>query len=315
MTLSLAVDIGLSLIILAIASWTIIVRDTFASVIGFVTYGLLLTFVWVRLSAPDVALTEAAMGGGLTGALLIGAAAKLRKTEAGANAEQPCRLIRTFAVLCSATVTAVLAYCVLNLPEPPPSLAQPAAGRLPETGVGNPVTAVLLAYRAIDTLLESIVVLLAMLGVWSLAKDSAWGGAPHIKTPADPDGILAYFSRILTPIGIVVGLYIFWVGADHPGGKFQGATLLASMWLLAIGAGLTRLPSISRTGLRVLLVGGPLVFIGLGFWGGYTAGAVFAYPEGFAKAFILTIEFALLPTLVITLANLVAGVPRRMPPL
>jgi uncharacterized MnhB-related membrane protein len=82
MTLALAVDIGLTLLILAMAGWTIVVRDTFASVIGFVTYGLLLTLVWVRLAAPDVALTEAAMGGGLTGALLISAAARLRGTEA-----------------------------------------------------------------------------------------------------------------------------------------------------------------------------------------------------------------------------------------
>jgi multisubunit Na+/H+ antiporter MnhB subunit len=37
---------------------------------------------------------------------------------------------------------------------------------------------------------------------------------------------------MLPPIGIVIGIYLFWAGADHPGGKFQGATILAAMWLL-----------------------------------------------------------------------------------
>ena len=131
---------------------------------------------------------------------------------------------------------------------------------------------------------------------------------------ADPDGILAYFARIMAPIGIIVGIYIFWVGADLPGGKFQGATILAAMWLLVVGAGLANLPPISRAWLRILLATGPLVFIAIGLLGSVTAEAVFAYPDGYAKPLILAIEIALLPTLVITLALLVAGAPQRLPP-
>jgi multisubunit Na+/H+ antiporter MnhB subunit len=314
LALALAVDIGLSLLILAMAAWTIAVRDTFAAVIGFVTYGLLLTLVWVRLAAPDVALTEAAMGGGLTGALLIGAAAKLRDTEAATRTERPSALTRTLAAALSFAVTAALALCVLNLPDPAPTLAPEAAAHLAATGVGNPVTAVLLAYRAMDTLLEAIVVILALLGVWSLAHDHAWGGHPRLRPTADPDGILAYFARIMAPVGIIVGIYIFWVGADLPGGKFQGATILAAMWLLVAGAGLADLPHISRPWLRILLVTGPLVFIAIGWVGSVTAEAFFAYPKGYAKPLILAIEIALLPTLVLTLALLVAGAPQRMPP-
>ena len=50
----------------------------------FVVYGLLLSLAWVRLSAVDVALTEAAIGSGVTGMLLLGAAARLRPAEASA---------------------------------------------------------------------------------------------------------------------------------------------------------------------------------------------------------------------------------------
>ena len=313
MTLALAVDIGLALLILAMAAWTIAVLDTFASVIGFVTYGLLLTLVWVRLALPDVALTEAAMGGGLTGALLIGAAARLRRTEATVL-ERPGVFTRTLAAVLSATVTAALSFCVLNLPDPAPTLAPAAAVKLGSIGVGNPVTAVLLAYRSMDTLLEAIVVLIALFGVWSLAHVRFWGGCPQLRTHADSEGILAYFARILPPIGIIVGVYIFWIGADFPGGKFQGATILAAMWLLVIGAGLAHFPPVSRIWLRILLVAGPLVFMVIGFAGLVTAGAVFAYADGFAKPLILAIEIALMPTLVLALALLVAGAPQRMPP-
>lgn len=314
MTLALAVDLGLALLILGMAGWTIAVRDTFASVIGLVAYGLLLALAWVRLAAPDVALTEAAIGGGLTGALLIGAAARQRHSQAAARTENPGVLTRLLAAVLAAAVTAALTLVVLALPDPAPTLAHPAAASLATTGVGNPVTAVLLAYRAIDTLLEAVVVLFALLGVWSLAPDRAWGGCPGSGRRADPNGVLAWLARLLPPVGIIVGLYIFWIGADLPGGKFQGATILAAMGLLVIGAGLADPPPISRTWLRVLLVAGPLTFIAIGFAGAITAGAVLAYPEGYAKALIIAIEIALLPTLVLALALLVAGAPQRRPP-
>ena len=53
------------------ACWIIVARDSFAAAVGFVAYGLLLTLVWVRLDAIDVALMEGAIGSGLTGALLL----------------------------------------------------------------------------------------------------------------------------------------------------------------------------------------------------------------------------------------------------
>ena len=297
MTVALALAVVLSLVLLAIAAWTIAARQTFAAVVGFVAYGLLLSIAWVALSAIDVALTEAAIGGGLTGVLLIGAAARLRADEAAVSAERPGAALRWLAALISAAVAGAIAVAVLSLPDPAPTLAPAAAEHLSVTGVGNAVTAVLLAYRALDTLLESIVVVFALIGVWSLAPDRVWGGYPGPLHQADPNGVLAYLARVLPPIGIIVGLYIFWIGADLPGGKFQGATILAAMWLLVMMAGLADAPPISRTWLRILLVAGPLLFIAIGFAGALTAGAVLAYPEGYAKLLIKVIEAALMPTL------------------
>ena len=311
MTVTSAYALLLALLILAVAAWTIAARRTFAAAVGFVAYGLLLSIAWVALSAIDVALTEVAIGGGLTGVLLIGAAVRLRPTEPSISAERAGAPLRLIAALTSAAVTGAIAAAVLSLPDPAPTLAPAAAEHLSVTGVGNPITAVLLAYRALDTLLESIVVVFALIGVWSLAPDRVWGGRPGPRHDLDPNSILASLGRLLPPIGIIVGLYIFWIGADLPGGKFQGATILAAMWLLVMMAGLTDAPPISRTWLRILMVAGPLLFIAIGFAGAVTAGAVLAYPDGYAKLLIKVIEAALMPTLTLTLALLVAGAPER----
>ena len=306
-----ALNAGLVALILGLAVWAIVAREAFGAVVGFIAYGLLLTLVWLQLHGIDVALTEAAIGGGLTGALLIGAATRLRATEAAARAERPGLATRWLAAAVSLAVTLALAACVLVLPVPAPTLAPEVAAHMAVTEVGNPITAVLLAFRAMDTLLEAIVLVFALIGVWSLTPDRFWGGRPGLRQGYVPNGILAYAARLLPPIGVVVGIYVFWVGADHPGGKFQGATILAAMWLLVLMAGLADAPPIRRTWLRALLVAGPLAFIAIGLIGAATAGAFLAYPEGLAKPLILVIEFALMPTLTLILGLLLLGAPQR----
>lgn len=66
-------------------------EDLFKGIVLFIAFGLLMALVWVRLDAPDIALAEAAIGAGLTGALLLAALARLEsvsvKTSAPAKDE------------------------------------------------------------------------------------------------------------------------------------------------------------------------------------------------------------------------------------
>ena len=160
MTVLQALDIGLAALVLAVAGWTIVAREAFAAVVGYVAYGLLLSLVWVRLFAVDVALTEAAIGSGVTGVLLISAAARLRKTEAPATDERLGAPLRLLAGAACTVVAAALAAVVLLMPDPGSTLAPEAAQHLAETGLGNPITAVLISYRAFDTMLEKVVLIL-----------------------------------------------------------------------------------------------------------------------------------------------------------
>jgi multisubunit Na+/H+ antiporter MnhB subunit len=249
----------------------------------------------------------------LTGLLVLGAAARVTSSESAAAAVPP-RALRLLVGLLCATVTAGLAAVVLLLPDPAPSLAPAAAASLPATGVGNPVTAVLLAYRAIDTLGESIVLALALVGLWSLAPDGAWGGRPGALTTAPTGSALRFLAQVLPPFGILVGIHLLWVGADHPGGKFQGATVLAAMWVLVIVAGLRQPPAVTSRSMRWLIVAGSLLFVAIGTAGIWLAEAFLAYPDGLAKPFILAIEAALTLSVAVILGLLLAGPPEAEPP-
>ena len=101
------------LLLLGLALWTVVARDAFLAVAGFIVYGLLLSLVWVRLYGIDVALTEAAIGGGLSGALLLGAVGKLRGTEALCWAERCGLGTRALAALLSMAVTLALVLGVV----------------------------------------------------------------------------------------------------------------------------------------------------------------------------------------------------------
>ena len=310
MSLTHVLESVLALLVLGAAAWTIAARSAFAASVGFVSYGLLLALVWVQLAAVDVALTEAAIGSGLTGVLLLGAVATLRGTEARTG-RGPGLALRITAGICCALVSAALAAVVLTLPESGPTLAPEAMAALPATGVGNPVTGVLMAFRALDTLLEKVVLVLALIGVWSLAPDRCWGGNPGLEHRLSVDGVLPFLARTLPPIGVLLGIHLMWTGADHPGGAFQGGTVLAAMWLVVMMAGVRDAPAIREQWVRLALVSGPIVFVAVGLAGVLTAGAFLAYPVGIAKPLILLIEVPMLLTIALALGLLVAGPPER----
>lgn len=67
---------------LLLSAWRALVAPAIdRAVVLFIVFGLLMTLAWARLSAPDIALAEAAIGAGLTGALLLDALGALGRRE------------------------------------------------------------------------------------------------------------------------------------------------------------------------------------------------------------------------------------------
>jgi multisubunit Na+/H+ antiporter MnhB subunit len=304
-------DLPLALGLFGAGAATLAARSLFGAVLGFISTGLIATLVWVRLEAPDVALTEAVIGAAATSVIILYVASRI---GGGATAPTPPHIaLRVLAAILSALLAVLLALALLALPEQAPSLAGPVLEKIAPTGLGNPVTAVLMAHRAIDTLLESAVLVFAVFAIWSMAPDRRWGRAPGPAFVAEPHGPLALLARVLPPIGIVIGIYIAWVGADAPGGKFQGGAVLAAMWVLPWIAGLIAPPSISDLRLRLAIAAGPLVFLMVGLAGFAWAEGFLAYPPGYAKILILLIETAMTLSVAVAMACMIAGPPERRP--
>jgi multicomponent Na+:H+ antiporter subunit B len=147
-------------------------RNLFAVVILGGIYSFLMATVLVALDAVDVAMTEAAVGAGISTVLLL-SALHLSKSEELRPLHKP------FLPLVVAVATgAALAYGTLGLPafsDPDAPIHQHVAPRYihqgeRETGVPNIVTAVLASYRGYDTLGETTVVFTAGIGVIALLR-------------------------------------------------------------------------------------------------------------------------------------------------
>lgn len=306
-------DAILAAMILGVAAGAVFTRTMFTAVVMFIVYGLLVALAWLRLGAVDVGLAEAAIGAGLTGVLLLAAVGRVNRQLVGNGAPRdgPRRPVagRPLALLAALATAMALAWGFLMLP-PPEGLHAPVARNLAATQLQNPVTAVLLNFRAWDTLLETIVLLAALVGVWSLAPDAAWGGRPGLTQQTRPGGVLASFGRLLPPVGLLVGVWLVWAGADQPGGAFQGATVLAAVWLLAAMAGLTDAPRVASLGLRAALIAGPAVFLALAL-AGLSAAGFLIVPSGAAKVVTVTVEAVLTLSLTAMLGLLVLGPPER----
>lgn len=309
--MSMLPDCGLVLLVLGSALWTVAAMDRRNAVIGFVAFGLLLSLVWMRLYAVDVALMEAAVGGGATGLLLLRACARVDDISTQKTLAGPA-LRSLIAVLC-AVIGVALAIITLDTARSPLTQAPAVAAQLDTVGLGNPVTVVLLAFRAIDTLLEKIVLIAALIGVWSLAPDNFWGGQPASLKLAKTSGALTFLAELLPPVGFVIGVYLIWNGADEPGGTFQGGTVLAAMWLLVMMAGLGQPPETGRNALRLLIIVGPCIFLVSGLLGFWLADGFLSYPPNLAKPMIIAVEVALALSIAVIVAMMLAG-PSARPP-
>lgn len=297
MTTDWLFDGALGLLLLTLAAAVLHTRQLYTSVVLFIAFGLLLALTWARLGAPDLALAEAAIGAGLTGALLLSALARVGTKPEPLVHPSPLNLVS--ASVLALLVLIILVRAVLPLAGGPLLLTPLALEKLPESGVDHPVTAVLLNYRAWDTLLELVVLLLALLGVRQLQ--------PATQRIPQPWPLLLAWSRMLAPLALLLGGYVLWRGAFAPGGAFQAGALLAA------GAVVLRLnqllPPVSWQNwlVRLLVVLGLAVFIAVGLASIWLGKHWLEYPQASAAGLILLIEIAATLSIATSLTLLVVG--------
>lgn len=158
--------------VLATAAATAALRDVLSVVVVFAAYSLGMAIFYAVLLAPDVAMTEAAIGAGITTILLLLTLAKTTRPGEDRFVEAP----NLPALVVVGGFFLVLAATLVEFPavgsEDAIAWANPAVSQYyvehayADTGVTNAVSAVLAGYRAFDTFGEAVVVFAA--GVASL---------------------------------------------------------------------------------------------------------------------------------------------------
>jgi multisubunit Na+/H+ antiporter MnhB subunit len=281
----------LILVLLGLAWATLESRDPRRGVVLFIAFGLVLALVWARLAAPDVALAEAAIGAGLSGALLLAALRDEPEPEPEPEPATPAKRRLTgltdwaLGLLCLG-LGLVVAWAFVDAlaGADPERLAGQVLARLGESGVSNPVTAVLLNFRGYDTLLELAVLLAALLGILALGPER--GG----YEPAGP--VLAGLAGWLIPALILTGGYLLWVGAHAPGGAFQAGAILAAAAVIRRLTGDRAAGLPQGLALRALTLVGVAVFLGVGLALLIAGQPFLGFPPAWAGTLILVIESA-----------------------
>lgn len=203
-------------------------------------------------------------------------------------------------VMCLA-LAAILAVAVLGLPVSGDGLSEAVTAHLRRSGVTHPVTAVLLNFRAYDTLLEMAVLLLILVGIGSLGVVT-----PEAPRGAPAHAVLREVVRVLIPFFVLVAGYLLWVGAFAPGGAFHAGAVLGAAGVVLILAGY-RPPVFLRALLQACVLAGLVVFIAVGIATLLMQGAFLYYPAGWSKYMILLIEAAASVSIGVTLAAMFLG--------
>lgn len=231
--------IAWALLIAATAAVVVDSRNRLRVLISISVIGLVVSLAFAVLSAPDLALTQIAVEV-VTILLLLLALNLLPKAPPLLSSAARRWRDGALAVTGGAAVGG-LAWAMLTR-EPGPSIAAfHLANAKPGGGGTNVVNVILVDFRAFDTLGEIIVLGIAGLGIFALLDTAAVGAAgarlrawraDMALSPERHPMMLVAASRIVLPLTLAVGIYLFLRGHNQPGGGFIAALVVAVAFLV-----------------------------------------------------------------------------------
>ena len=223
---SLLVTLGLVATAIAVV---VLHRQRLLALILLGGVGLVVALIFVKFSAPDLALTQLSVEV-VTVVLLLLALYFLPQHSPVESA--PLRRSRDLLLaLLAGGGTAALAWAVMTRPYQ--TIADYyLANSLPGGGGSNVVNVILVDFRGYDTLGEITVLALAGLGIYAMLE--------QLRLPSpdrDPAGlawnpdmhppIMATLTRLLLPLALLVSVFILLRGHNLPGGGFIAGLITA----------------------------------------------------------------------------------------
>jgi len=249
------------LVVMAIAIST--TRHLTSAIVIFAAYSVVKSVIWILLTAPDLAITEAAVSAGITGVLFFIVLKqilvvrdehrehdeyRIQKKPAVDKGTSFRHFYNTMSVIIGVALTGVLLYTVAALP-PFGDPSNPTNNEVPrkfiedgihDTGALNVVASMLFSYRAFDTLGEAAVLIAAVGAVLILLRSDGPLHTFHafvreMEEPR-PDIILKYMSFLMVGMIMIFGCYVIMNGHLTPGGGFSGGAILGASLVLYVSS-------------------------------------------------------------------------------
>lgn len=238
-------------------------KNLLVSVVIFMSYSLVMSIVWVLLESPDLAITEAAVGAGVTSVLFFMTLKKIRamgkehadeqdKTTKEINARPAVRIFERYYKIVAVVLGAAIIFALLLTASNTPAFGDAdnpynnevseryLEKGIEETGAVNAVTGMILDYRAFDTFGESCVLFIAAACVLILLRDDKTDTTAKAiedeKYEPVSDAILQASAKILFPAIMMFGIYILVNGHLSPGGGFSGGAIMGAGLILHVNA-------------------------------------------------------------------------------
>jgi multicomponent K+:H+ antiporter subunit A len=295
----------------AIIAWALLIAATAAVVndsrnrlrvlIYISVIGLVVSLAFVVLSAPDLALTQISVE--VVTILLLLLALNLLPKAPPVLSSAPRKWRDGALAVTGGMLIGGLSWAMMTR-EPGPSIAAyHLANSKPGGGGTNVVNVILVDFRAFDTFGEIIVLGIAGLGIFALLDTAAVGAAgarlrawreDTAHSPERHPMMLVAASRIVLPLTLAVGIYLFLRGHNQPGGGFIAALVVAIAFLVQyLAAGYDWSDARKRFGEHSLIAWGVLVALATGL-GAVALGAPFltSWFDYFSLPLIGTFELA-----------------------
>lgn len=170
-------ELPLLILLVLSAATAILIRDLISAVLLLGTYSFFMALIWAWLGAVDVAFVEAVVGAGLATVFFLLTLFHTDTKDTRIHRAKPPIL----AVILLPVLGGLLLYAANDLPR----LGDPASpasthvsphyleNSFADTQTVNVVTSVLMDYRALDTLIETVVVFTAGIACWLLLRRSS----------------------------------------------------------------------------------------------------------------------------------------------
>ncbi|TDQ40013.1 monovalent cation/H+ antiporter subunit A [Thiopseudomonas denitrificans] len=252
-------------------------RERLRALVTLGLVGLIVSMLFARFSAPDLALTQLVVEV-VTILLML-----LVLNFMPATTPQESSSLRRLRDLCVAAagggLFAVLSYAVLTRPYDNSIARYYLDNSVPGGGGTNVVNVVLVDFRGFDTLGE-----ISVLAITAIAILALLGGTKLPRPRTDRQGrlwtaareymMLRLLARLLLPLALLVSVFIFLRGHNEPGGGFiAGLVTSVALVLLHVSSGQQWVEQRLKLDYRKLAASGILV---AGLTG--LASLLFGYP-------------------------------------